>query len=410
MRETFGSEFFAGNREKLRQLFTGTAPIVITANGLLQRGGDSSYPFHQDANFWYLTGIEEPDIILVLDKDKEYLLVPPREANRATFDGAVDNTSLIHRSGIRMVLDTHEGWRQLGARLKRARHVATLAAPPAYLEQYGLYTNPARSALIKKLKECNEDIELLDLSTHLVHLRMVKQPIELGAIQAAIDSTIDTLKEVTKPSKLAKYAHEYELEADITRGFRKRGTSGHAFEPIVASGARACTLHNVANNGAFASDELVICDIGAEVDHYAADITRTFSLGTPGRRQQAVYDAVAEVQDYAKSLLHPGVVLKEYEQQVEHFMGEKLRTLGLIKNIERGEVRTFYPHSTSHFLGLNVHDVGDYTHPLEPGMVLTVEPGIYIPKEAIGVRIEDDVLITEDGITCLSERLPRVLR
>jgi Xaa-Pro aminopeptidase len=115
------------------------------------------------------------------------------------------------------------------------------------------------------------------------------------------------------------------------------------------------------------------------------------------------------LQQYAKSLLRPGVLLKEYEQQVEHFMGEKLRELGLIKNIEHGEVRAFYPHATSHFLGLNVHDVGDYTRPLEPGMVLTVEPGIYIHKEAIGVRIEDDVLITEDGIACLSERLPRIL-
>lgn len=409
MSERFTSEFFAGNREKLRQLFTGTAPIVITAAGLLQRGGDSSYPFVQDANFWYLTGIDEPDILLVMDKDKEYLIVPPRESSRAAFDGAVDNADLTLRSGIQTIIDEKEGWRLLANRLKRAKHVATLAAPPIYLEHYGLYTNPARAMLIKKLKEANESIELLDLSGHLVRMRMIKQPLELGAIQAAIDITLDALKDATKPAKLAKYAYEYELEAELTSGFRKRGAAGHAFEPIVAGGERACTLHNVANRGAFASGELVVCDVGAEVEHYAADITRTLALGKPDKRQQAVFGAVLEVQEYAKSLLKPGVLLKEYEQQVEQFMGEKLRELGLIKNVEHDEVRKFYPHATSHFMGLNVHDAGDYTQPLAPGMVLTVEPGIYIPGEAIGIRIEDDVLVTEDGIAVLSERLPRVL-
>ncbi|HVS58778.1 MAG TPA: Xaa-Pro aminopeptidase [Candidatus Saccharimonadales bacterium] len=409
MSEYFNSEFFVGNREKLRQLFTGTAPIVLTANGLLQRGGDSTYLFHQDANFWYLTGIDEPDIVLVLDKDKEYLIVPPREGSREAFDGAVDGEALKRRSGITAVVDEDEGWRMLGTRLKRAKHVATLAAPPAYVKQYGLYTNPARARLIRQLKHINESLELLDLSPHIVRLRMIKQPIEIEAIQAAIDITAATLKTVTTPAKLAKYTYEYELEADITRGFRKRGAAGHAFEPIVASGARACTLHNVANKGSFASDELVICDVGAEVDHYAADITRTYALGTSTKRQRNVYEAVMEVQEYAKSLLKPGATMKEYEQAVEHFMGEKLRELGLIKTIEHEQVRRFYPHATSHFMGLNVHDVGDYGRPLEPGMVLTVEPGIYIPDEAIGIRIEDDVLITEEGNTVLSHVLPRRL-
>lgn len=408
METRFTSEFFAGNRKRLQRLFTGTAPVVVTGNGLLQRGGDSSYPFAQDANFWYLTGIDEPDIVLVLDRDREYLIVPARGASRAAFDGAIDNSELVRRSGVGTVLDEVEGWRLLAARLKRARHVATLAAPPAYVEQYGLYTNPARGALIKKLKEQNENIELLDLSTHLTRLRMVKQRPEIEAIQMAIDITLDTLKEVSKPAKLQKYAYEYELEAEITRGFRKRA-AGHAFEPIVASGKRACTLHNISSGGQFAADELVVCDVGAEVDHYAADVTRTFALGKPSRRQQAVYDTVAEVQDYAKSLLKPGVVLKEYEGQVEHFMGEKLRELGLIKTIDRDSVRAFYPHATSHFLGLNVHDVGDYDLPLKVGMVLTVEPGIYIHDEGIGVRIEDDVLITKTGIEVLSRRLPRQL-
>ncbi|HSW36827.1 MAG TPA: Xaa-Pro aminopeptidase [Candidatus Saccharimonadales bacterium] len=409
MEDSFGSEFFAGNRARLRQLFTGTAPIVITANGLLQRGGDSAYAFKQDANFWYLTGIDEPDILLVMDKDKEYLIVPSREDSRQAFDGTLDPEMLKRRSGISLIMNDKEGWKQLASRLKRVKHVATVKAPPSYIERHGMYTNPARAALIQKLKAENDNLELLDLTGHFSRLRMVKQPLELSAIQAAINATIAAIKKTLKPDKLAKYHYEYQLEADLTRHFRNAGARGHAFEPIVAGGSRACTLHNLANDQALSADELVIVDVGAEIDHYAADISRTVALSAPTRRQELVYEAVAEVQEFAVSLLKPGVVLKDYEEAVEHFMGEKLRELGLIKSIDHAEVRKFYPHSTSHFLGLNVHDVGDYGRPLEPGVVLTVEPGIYIPDESIGVRIEDDVVITPTGMTILSDNLPRTL-
>lgn len=409
MESQFTSEFFSHNRQRLKELFTGTAPIVITANGLLQRGADSTYAFSQDANFWYLTGIDEPDIILVMDRDKEYLIVPRRSASRQAFDGAVDSEELTHKSGVQTVYDDEAGWELLAGRLQRVKHVATLPAPLPYVEQYGMYTNPARAALKVRLKEQNEQIEFLDLHAHLIHMRMIKQEPELAAIQAAIDITIATMKEVTRPAKLGGYTHEYQLEAELTRGFRRRGSHGHAFEPIVASGARACTLHNVANNGTLASDELVLLDVGAESEHYAADITRTYSLSAPSRRQEAIHAAVLDVQAYAFSLLKPGILMRDYEQQIEHYMGEKLRELGLIKTITHDDVRRFYPHATSHFLGLNVHDVGDYERPLEAGMVLTVEPGIYVAEESIGVRIEDDVLITDKGIKILTRKLPREL-
>jgi Xaa-Pro aminopeptidase len=409
MRSYFSGEFFAGNRRRLRELFTGTAPIVVSANGLLQRGGDSTYGFAQDANFWYLTGIDEPDLTLVMDRNKEYLIVPGRSASREAFDGTVSDEALSRRSGIKTIYDDKAGWELLENRLKKVKHAATLATPPAYIEHYGLYTNPARAALVERLKGCKNDLELLGLNQHLTRLRMIKQPEELAALQSAIDITISSLKDALRPAKLRAYAYEYQLEAQIAQGFRARGAAGHAFEPIVASGQRACTLHNVANNGALAADELVIADVGAEVEHYAADITRTVSLGTPSRRQQAVHGAVLEVQKFAFGLLGPGVTLKDYEQQIEHFMGEKLRELGLIKTISHDEVRAFYPHATSHFLGLNVHDVGDYERPLEPGMVLTVEPGIYIPREGIGVRIEDDAMVTSRGLKILTQKLSREL-
>ena len=410
MQSYFSSQFFANNRLKLRQLFTGTAPIVVAANGLLQRGADSTYAFAQDAHFWYLTGIDEPDITLVMDRDKEYLIVPVRSVSRQAFDGSVDAAELQRRSGIKTVYDDSEGWDQLAGRLKKVKHVATLTPAPAYVEHFGLYTNPARVALVERLKGYKKELALLDVSQHLVRLRMVKQPAELKAIQAAVDITIASVKESIKLNKLSKYGYEYEyeIEAEINRGFRWRG-SGNAFETIVAGGERACTLHNVANDGRLAANQLVLMDVGAEVEHYAADISRTRSLGKPSRRQRAVHAAVLDVQQYALGLLKPGIIIKEYEQNIEHFMGEKLRELGLIKTINHQNVRKFYPHATSHFLGLNVHDVGDYDRPLEPGMVMTCEPGIYIKAEGIGVRIEDDILITRSGHKVLSNKLDKQL-
>jgi Xaa-Pro aminopeptidase len=402
-------EFFAGNRARLKEFFAGTAPIVLTANGLLQRGSDVSYPFYQDASFWYFTGIDEPDVVFVCDKDREYLIVPSREASRVAFDGAIDWSALKRISGIETILDERQGWKRLGVRLEKVKHVATLAAPPSYIERAGLYTNPARQRLINRLKSHNQQLELLDLGQHVARLRMLKQPMELAAIQTAINITLASLKQTLRPAKRSNYRYEYEVEAELTRDFRRRGARGHAFAPIVASGKHACTLHNEVNNGALSADELLLCDVGAEYGHYAADITRTVALGAPSRRQEAVYAAVLEVQAFAISLLRPGVLLKSYEEHIEQFMGEKLRELGLIKTIEHDTVRQFYPHATSHFLGLNAHDVGLGDRAIEPGMVLTVEPGIYIHDEAIGVRIEDDVLITAEGNQVLSDALPRAL-
>ncbi len=409
MESLFGAEFFAGNRERLRTLFPGTAPIIVTANGTVQRNSDVTYAYRQDSSFWYLTGIDKPDIILVMDRDKEYLIVPEREHVIEVFEGAIDHESLRKRSGVQKVVDEATGWKQLTARLRKAKHIATLAASAPYVEPYGFYSNPARVALMQKVRNINADIEVLDLRTHLLRMRMIKQEPELLAINGAIAITMATMKEMANPSKIKKYEHEYELEAAINYGFRKRGARGPAFETIVASGANACVIHNFAGQDPMTKNSLVIVDVGAEVENYAADISRTYSTGTLKRRHKQVYTAVLEAQEYAISLMKVGALLKDSEKLVEQFMGEKLRELGLIKSIERESVRKYFPHATSHFLGLDVHDTGDYDEPLAVGMVLTAEPGIYIPEEGIGVRIEDDILISENGPVNLSGKLPRTL-
>lgn len=405
----FTSDFFIQNRARLRLLADENALVVMTANGLQQRGGDSPFPFHQDGNFWYLTGINEPDIILVMDGSDEYVIIPGKKGWGEAFDGVVDTAELARVSGITQIYNEDEGWQNLGTRIKENNKLYSLEAPAPYIEAYGMYTNPARLRLIDRLKTSWQGLEMMDIRPHLVSLRMIKQPVEIQAIQRAIDITIDGLRAVTAPNALKKYAYEFEIEGDLTRAFRTVDASGHAFAPIVAAGKRGCTLHNVDNSGELHSSDLLVLDVGAEVSHYAADITRTVALGEPSYRQQQVFDAVIATQQYALTLLRPGAVLKEYEAKVEVFMGKKLQELGLIEVISHETVRKYYPHSTSHFLGLDVHDVGDYSRPLEAGMVLTCEPGIYIPEESIGVRIEDDIIITIDGHIVLSDALPRHL-
>lgn len=405
MSSLFSSEFFTKNRRKLQSVLPDGVPIIVTANGLLQRGADSPFAFAQDANFWYLTGVEEPDVTLVIDGSREFLIAPIREGSRATFDGVIDKKKLTKVSGIHDVINEAGGWKRVDEVLGRTKKAATLAAAPNYIEQYGMYSNPSRLRLQERLHKHVAELEMIDIRTEIARLRMIKQPAEIAAIQAAIDITGKSLKQAFKSR--TDYKHEYELEAEIAAGFRRRGATGHSFEPIVAGGQRACTLHNVANDHRLQKDEIVVVDVGAEYQHYAADITRTVALQKPTARQQAVYDAVKATQQQAFEIIKPGITMRRFEEKVMDVMAHQLRDLKLIKR--KADVREYFPHATSHFLGLNVHDVGDYEQPLKPGIVMTVEPGIYIPAEGIGVRIEDDVLVTETGIQILSDNLPRKL-
>ena len=403
MKSNFSSEFFSGNRARLRTLFSGSAPMIFTANGLMQRNSDIPFSFRQDSNFWYLTGLDMPEAMLVIDGDEEYLILPEMSPTDEVFGAPADLEIIKMKSGINDIVYMQEGWPRLAKRLKKVQHAATLTASPAFSKQYGFYTNPARKNLMRKLRNEQPDIELLDLRQHFMKMRMTKQKPELDALKQAIDITTATMKKIEK--KLATYKYEYEIEADLSHGFRSRGAQGHAFAPIVAGGKNTCHLHYDKNNDSLADVSILYIDTGAEVENYSADITRTYTLKEAAKREKAVIEAVSVVAEYARGNIKPGISIRENEKLVEQFMGEKLRELGLIKTNTHENVRKYYPHACSHYLGLDTHDTGDYDAPLEENMVLTVEPGIYIPEEGIGVRIEDDVLVTKTGIKVLSEKL-----
>jgi Xaa-Pro aminopeptidase len=277
------------------------------------------------------------------------------------------------------------------------------------MKHYGVYTLPYRRRLLTKLQRIRPNVNIRDIRQELAGLRVLKQPAELLAIQSAIDITTETLQELTTPAVLGQAAYEYELEAALSYGFRKRGAEGHGFAPIVGAGAHSTTLHHMENSGPIAPGDMIVLDVGAGVEHYSADISRTVSKQPMAGLQAAVFKSVVAAQDYALSLIKPGVYLREYEQAVEAFIGHELVRLGVITEPSHEAIRRHFPHATSHFLGLDTHDVGDYRQPLAPGMVITCEPGIYLPEQHIGVRIEDDILITEAGHTVLSSACPREL-
>ena len=389
------STFFVKNRQTLRAQ-TAFAPIVIAGNGLLQRTGDTTFPFTQDSSFWYLTGCDLPDVVLVITKDDEWLIVPERSAVRSAFDGSIDKAVLQKQTGIKTILGSREGWQRLSS--LHPQEVRYLRPSPSYLSSHELFVNPARRRVYTKLKRLFPAATFTDIRTVLAAMRVIKQPEELVCLEEAIRITKETIETIISSPEFKTMHGEHELEAALTYGFRKRGASGHSFAPIVASGVHATTLHYVSNNGLIKPGDLIVLDVGAEVSHYAADITRTVCQAVLTDRQQLVYDAVKRVQDKARTLLKPGADYRKYEAAVTSFVGEELVRLGLLKDVSDTEqIRYYFPHATSHFLGLDVHDVGDYRAPLLAGMVLTCEPGIYIPEEGIGVRLEDDVLLTNTG-------------
>jgi Xaa-Pro aminopeptidase len=391
--------FFSSNRERF-QVRTGEGIAIATAFTQIQRSNDSAGVFEQEANFWYLTGIEAPDWWLIIDGKsvKSWLVQPEIDEIHQTFDGSLDAETAKKISGIDDVISQSEALEMLGKMAQKNDTVFTIGKDP-HSKFYDFTLNPAQDSMEKRLKSIFKNVK--DCRTELAKLRAIKQPVEIEAMKKAVNLTVNTFKDVKK--KLPSLKHEYEVEAEFTYSFRKNGAKGHAYEPIVACGKNACTLHYIDNNSGLNSESLLLIDIGAKVGGYAADVTRTYAIGNPTPRQIEVHETVEKAQQDIISLLKPGLSVKEYHEKVDEIMKAAIKSLGLIKKPE--DYRRYFPHAVSHGLGIDVHD--PLCRPIEfmPGMVITVEPGIYIPEEEIGVRIEDDILITDDGCVNLSGAL-----
>ncbi len=394
----FSASFFTGNRARLCQELPNSV-IVITAHSALQKSADVSFPFRQDSNFWYLTGIVEPEFILMIDTVTQgsTIFLPEQNEYQIEWDGKINVPALQRQSGVDEIKPRSSFFDMLQQAAQRDRQLCSLNPLADRIEPYGFFANPARKLLYEIFAEL--DKKPVDIRLEIARLRQIKQQAEIDALKQAISVTGESLAVIKK--NLGTFSHEKDIERALSAEFYGRGADGHAYEPIIASGPHAAVIHYNANNGDISSNSLLLLDTGALCDGYAADISRTWAIGKPTTLQQKVYESVLLLQDKAFSLLKEGVILKEFQHKIEESAFKEVKKLGL--TLER------YPHGISHFLGLDVHDAGDYDRPLPVNTVITVEPGLYFQEKGIGVRLEDDVLIQENGILVLSEGIPREL-
>lgn len=392
-------EMFVRNRQRLTEELKGGI-VVLSAYAQMQRGNDTAFTFEQEANFWWLTGIDAPDWWLIIDnsRHKSWLVAPHVSESHQIFDGSLAPETAKEISGVDDVL-THDEAVTMLRTLAKNHSIAYGLGEQPYAEHLDFHLNPAPKKMYDLLRRTFNSVQ--DCRKQLAKLRAIKQPAEIAAMKKAIDLTCDAFADIKQ--KLPHLQHEYEVEAEFSYNFRRAGATGHAYDPIVAVGKNACTLHYVANNERLKKRQLLLLDIGARADGYAADITRTYALGEPTKRQIAVHEAVQTAQQEIIALIEPDMPVEQYQRDVDAIMTEALLRLDLLKSRDdEAGFRKYFPHAVSHGLGVDVHDSLGAPKYLRPGMVLTVEPGIYIPEEGIGVRIEDDVLVTHTGHDNLS--------
>lgn len=386
-------------REKLEQLLGNGEAVILFA-----KPEANLEKFSQDNNFLYFTGLNHPELIYCAyklnDKFSETVFIERSNPEREVWDGKklnADEASEI--SGIKNIAYKDEFLRSISALCPMLTKIwANLGAvaldKPLSMAMFTL--DPIRSRYPRIVME-----QINDLVTPL---RKVKSDWEIMQLQKAIDITGKAIFDVWESAQAGMM--EYELEAMIYYRMQRSGVKKWGFAPIIAAGINAATLHYGKNECQIGSGEAVLLDIGASYNNYSADISRTFPIGEKfSPRQAEIYSAVLEVQKKSIEMVKPGASLTEINTDSRALIAEALIKLGLIDNPD--DVSKYYMHSIGHFLGMDTHDLGGRAAILEPGNVITIEPGIYIPEEKLGVRIEDDILVTESGFCVLSQNIPK---
>ena len=387
--------FFTHNRERLTEIAHGM-PIILTAFSAMQRVGDEAWRVEQEANFWYLTGIEEADWQLVIENGKSTLIAPDISTVSQIFNEHLSLETAQVVSGVDRVISHDEGVSYITSLGEKCDIACTILPRNQIAHEFTL--NPSQARLASELKKIFRQVN--DVRSDIHKLRAIKQKPEIMMMRRAINLTRSAFE--TVKSELANYTFEYEAQARFSYEFERAGAV-HAYDPIVAGGANAITLHYNSNRSDLEQGELVLIDVGARYGGYSADITRTYAFGEVTERQRMVHAAVKQAKDHIINLIQPGGSVKQYLIDSDAIMLQALTSLDLYKTSD--DFRRYYPHAVSHGLGIETHDPLAGPEVFQPGMVLTVEPGIYIPEESIGIRLEDDILVTDIGVDNLSRGL-----
>lgn len=414
--EKIDSELFQSNRSRLRKLLKPKSMVILQSNDVIPTNADGTMGFKQNNDIFYLTGIDQEETILILFPDfpdenlREVLFIKETNEHIKIWEGEkLTKQEGSDISEIKKVLWTSQFDGLLQRMIFEAQNV--------YLnlnEHDGgnLSFQSRERRFIDDFKQ-KYPLHKIERLAPLMHkLRVIKQPIELKQIKKAISITNKGFQRIAK--KLKPNIYEFELEAELTHEFLINRSRNHAFQPIIASGKNACVLHYVTNNEMCKDGDVVLLDIGAEYGNYNADMTRCLPVnGRFSERQKQVYQSVLNIMKEAKQMIVSGNTMDNLRHEIGKVVEAELIQLKLLskeeiknQNPEQPLYRKYFPHGVSHHLGLDVHDVGSRYEPFAQGMIFTCEPGIYIQAEKLGIRLENDILITSTGNYDLMEDVP----
>ena len=400
---TISSQLFADRRKRFMKRMVKNSLAIFYSNDPMPRSGDTFFPYRQNSDLFALCGLDQEGTILVLypgaknENHRELAFVIPHDPERAVWTGKRYTLKEAQKiSGIQSIYKTSEWDKILPKLIRSAGTIYTNPRPSEDSEAHTLSRNDRMDAI---LKSQYPDHEFLSAGGILRSLAMIKHPAEIDLLKSAIAVTRQAFDRVLRTIKPGM--KEYEVESEITYTFSRHGCH-HAFEPIVASGKSACTLHYVRNNQVIKKNDLVLLDFGAEYAYMASDMSRTIpASGRFTARQRDMYSAVLHVLEEMTTMMVPGVTLKELNVEAGKLIDRELVRLKIVsqRELRRQDAKSpirkkYFMHGISHHLGYDVHDIYERAVPLKAGMVLTCEPGLYIREEKTGIRLENDILIT----------------
>ena len=406
------SQLFINNRKKFSSKLKENTLAIFNSNDIMPTNADGTMPFRQNNDLFWLSGVDQEESVLVVfpnNKEKEIIFLKETSELIAIWEGSkLTKEEALNTSGISTVY-----W---------------LSEMESIIEKLinkcdGIYVNKnihSRSASevetrddrFRKMISEKYNKEILEVAPIMHELRSIKSETEIALIQNACNITEKGVRRILpfiKPGVM-----EYEIEAELMHEFLRNRSAGFAYQPIIGSGRSSCVLHYIENNKECKDGDILLMDFGAEYANYASDLTRTIPVnGKFSDRQKSVYNSVLHVMKEATKMLTPGTIFKQYNKEIGNIMESELIKLGLLdkhdvlkQDPEKPLFKQYFMHGTSHYLGLDVHDVGNFDWPMKEGMVFTCEPGIYILEEELGIRLENDVLVTSNGPDDLMKNIP----
>ena len=406
------SQLFINNRKKFSSKLKENTLAIFNSNDIMPTNADGTMPFRQNNDLFWLSGVDQEESVLVVfpnNKEKEIIFLKETSELIAIWEGSkLTKEEALNTSGISTVY-----W---------------LSEMESIIEKLinkcdGIYVNKnihSRSASevetrddrFRKMISEKYNKEILEVAPIMHELRSIKSETEIALIQNACNITEKGVRRILpfiKPGVM-----EYEIEAELMHEFLRNRSAGFAYQPIIGSGRSSCVLHYIENNKECKDGDILLMDFGAEYANYASDLTRTIPVnGKFSDRQKSVYNSVLHVMKEATKMLTPGTIFKQYNKEIGIIMESELIKLGLLdkhdvlkQDPEKPLFKQYFMHGTSHYLGLDVHDVGNFDWPMKEGMVFTCEPGIYILEEELGIRLENDVLVTSNGPDDLMKNIP----